>query len=42
MVRHERLLFLGKGTGMSLMDDRSSAIDAALDQVKPRLKNIRV
>jgi transcriptional regulator with XRE-family HTH domain len=35
------LLFLGIGSGMSLVDDTSAAIAAALDQVGPRLRRLR-
>jgi transcriptional regulator with XRE-family HTH domain len=36
------LLFLGKPTGMNIMDDPSSAIEDPLDQVGARLKRIRL
>jgi transcriptional regulator with XRE-family HTH domain len=35
------LLFLGNRSGINLVDDTSAAITAALDQVGPRLKQLR-
>jgi transcriptional regulator with XRE-family HTH domain len=42
VARQRMLLFLGKPTGMNIMDDPSSAIEDPLDQVGARLKRIRL
>src|SRR4051794_3283392 len=41
VARQRTLLFLGNGSGMSLVEDTSAAIAAALDHIGPRLKRLR-